>query len=427
MWHNRGHVAVVRLECPRCGARFQDARPFTGCPRCRAQGFPVNLAVATDLAALAHLKADGFPATPRGLWRFRVLLPVMGEHPVTLGEGATPLIHLERLGRRLGLPRLYAKDESQNPTWSYKDRLCAVAVTHAVESGARVVTVASSGNHGASTAAYAARAGLSCVIFALASTPRTMRTLMQAYGAAVVACPTPEARWSLMREGVERLGWYPTGGFQVPPVGSNPYGIEGYKTLACEIAEDLGWRAPDVVVVPSAYSDGLFGVYKGMAELRGLGLIDRVPKMVAAEPYGPLAAALEGALEVPEPVRGEGSVAFSIASRYGTYQGLRALRDSGGHGVQVTDEGILEAQRALAREEGVFVEPSSAAALTAVLQLVACKAVDPEQTIVLVLTSSGLKDPAASRAWLPEAPASGDDFDTLLRALRETYGLELHR
>jgi threonine synthase len=418
---------VARLECPRCGAQFQHAGPFTGCPRCLAQGLPVNLTVATDLRALAHLKAEGFPATPRGLWRFRALLPVTGAHPVTLGEGATPLIHLERIGRRLGLPRLYAKDESQNPTWSYKDRLCSVAVTHAVESGARVVTIASTGNHGASTAAYAARAGLPCVIFALASVPLTMKTLMQAYGAAVVACPTPEVRWALMRQGVERLGWYPTGGFQAPPIGSNPYGIEGYKTLACEIVEDLGSRAPDLVVVPSAYSDGLSGVYKGMAELRALGLVDHVPKMVAAEPYGPLTAALERTLEVPEPVRGEGSVALSIASRYGTYQGLRALRDSGGHGEQVTDEGILEAQRSLACEEGVFVEPSSAAALTAVMQLVARKAVDPEQTIVLVLTSSGLKDPAASRAWLPEVPASGDDFDGLLRVLRESYGLELHR
>ncbi|OGK96153.1 MAG: hypothetical protein A3D33_18070 [Candidatus Rokubacteria bacterium RIFCSPHIGHO2_02_FULL_73_26] len=417
---------MVRLECPRCGALYEDGRLFTGCPRCRAEHVPVNLAVKVDVARLAHLATEGFPATPRGLWRFRALLPVAGERPVTLGEGATPLIHLERVGRRLGLPRLYAKDESQNPTWSYKDRLCAVAVTHAVETGARVVTIASTGNHGASTAAYAARAGLPCVIFTLASVPATMKTLMQAYGAAVVACPTPEARWALMRQGIERLGWYPTGGFQAPPVGSNPYGIEGYKTLACEIAEDLGWRAPDLVVVPSAYSDGLWGIWKGMRELRALGLVADVPRMVAAEPYGPLAAALERALETPAPVRGEGSIAFSIATRYGTWQGLAALRESRGLGVQVTDEGIFEAQRALAREEGVFVEPSSAAALTAVMQLVARKAVDPEQTIVLVLTSSGLKDPGAPRAWLPEVPAAGDDFDALLGVLRERYGLELH-
>src|SRR5207249_1441686 len=239
---------------------------------------------------------------------------------------------------------LYAKDESQNPTWSYKDRLCATAVTHAVETGARVITISSTGDHGASTAAYAARAGLPCVIFTLASVPETMKTLMQAYGAAVVACPSSESRWDLMRQGIERFGWYPTSGFVTPPVGSNPWGVEGYKTIAYELAEDLGWTAPDVVA-----------------------------------------------------------------------------------GVRLTDEGVLEAQRALAREEGLYVEPSAAASLTAVIQLAARGALNAEQTIVVVLTSGGLKDPGASRAWLPPVPAADGDFGRLLTVLREAYGLALDR
>ncbi|HZF04575.1 MAG TPA: pyridoxal-phosphate dependent enzyme, partial [Patescibacteria group bacterium] len=326
------------------------------------------------------------------------------------------------------LPRLYAKDESQNPTWSYKDRLCATAVTHAVETGARVITISSTGNHGASTAAYAARAGLPCVIFTLASVPETMKTLMQAYGAAVVACPTSESRWELMRQGIERFGWYPTSGFVTPPVGSNPWGVEGYKTIAYEVAEDLGWTAPDVVVVPSAYSDGLYGIWKGWTELQTLGLVKHTPRMIAAEPFGPLAHALERGLEAPEPVDAPApSVAFSIASRYGTWQGLAALRESGGAGVRLTDEGVLEAQRVLAREEGLYVEPSSAASLTAVMQLAARGALDAEQTIVVVLTSGGLKDPGVSRAWLPPVPAAGGDFDRLLAVLRESYGLALDR
>ena len=181
---------VVGLECLRCHATFESGWHFTGCPRCREQGAAVNLTVTLDLSPLHGLTPDRLPAAPRGLWRFAAMLPVSGARPISLGEGATPLIHLERLGHRLGLPRLYAKDESQNPTWSYKDRLCAVAVTHAVETGARVITISSTGNHGASTAAYAARAGLPCVIFTLASVPDTMKTLMQAYGAAVVPCAT---------------------------------------------------------------------------------------------------------------------------------------------------------------------------------------------------------------------------------------------
>jgi len=420
---------VLGLECLRCRELFPADLRFSGCPGCREAGVTVNLSVKLDLTTLTGLPpgklAERDP--PRGLWRFRELMPVTGERPVTLGEGATPLVHLERLGRRLGLSRLYAKDESRNPTWSYKDRLCSVAVTHAVESGARVVTISSTGNHGASTAAYAARAGLACVIFTLESVPDTMKTLMQAYGAAVVACPTSESRWTLMRESVERLGWYPTSGFVLPPIGSNPYGIEGYKTIAYEIAEDLGWRAPDRLVVPSAYSDGLYGVWKGMTELRALGWIKDLPRMIAAEPFGPLAHALERKLDAPEAVEGGRSVAFSIASRYGTYQGLTALRDSRGAGVRITDEGLFEAQRALAREEGIFVEPSSATALTAVLQLYAQRAVDPDDLIVVVLTSGGLKDPGASRTWMREVPPAPPDLDGVLAVLRESYGLDLDR
>jgi threonine synthase len=419
---------VVGLQCLRCRARFSEPRLFTGCPSCRAQGVAVNLTVEYDLASLAAITPATFAPPRGGMWRFRRLLPVRAAAPVTLGEGGTPLVHLARLGNRLGLPKLYAKDESQNPTWSYKDRLCATAVTHAVEIGARVITISSTGNHGASTAAYAARAGVPCVIFTLASVPETMKTLMQAYGAAVVECATSEARWELMRQGVERFGWYPTSGFIAPPVGSNPWGVEGYKTIAYEIAEELGWTAPDVVIVPSAYSDGLYGIWKGWTELHALGVVKQTPKMIAAEPFGPLAHALERKLDAPEMVDAPSpSVAFSIASRYGTWQGLAALRQSGGAGVRLTDEGVLEAQRALAREEGLFVEPSAAAAMTAVMQLAARRALDPAQTIVIVLTSSGLKDPGTARTWLPPVPAAGNDFERLLGLLRESYGLALDR
>jgi threonine synthase len=415
---------VLGLECLRCHTRLEEpGGAFSGCARCRQDGVAVNFSVRLDLGPLAGLRPEALPTTPRGLWRYRAVLPVAAEHAVSLGEGATPLVPLTRLGRRLGLRRLFAKDESRNPTWSYKDRLCAVAVSHAVATGARVITISSTGNHGASTAAYAARAGRPCVIFTLASVPETMKTLMQAYGAAVVACPTAESRWRLMREAVERLGWYPTSGFVIPPIGSNPYGIEGYKTIAWEIAEDLGWAAPGVVMVPSAYSDGLYGIWKGWKELQALGLVKDVPRMIAAEPFGPLAHALERGLEAPEVVPGGASVAFSIASRYGTWQGLAALRESGGAGVRATDEGIAEAQRALGREEGLFVEPSSATALTAVMQLAARKALDPEQPVVVVLTSGGLKDPAASRTWLPPVPDAPEDLDGVLRVVREHYGL----
>ena len=415
---------VTELECLRCHAVYDDQRLFTGCPRCARQSVNVNLTVRSP-AAGGRLTPESVPAAPRSLWRFRRLLPLPDAEPVSLGEGATPLVPLARLGRRLGVPHLFAKDESQNPTWSYKDRLCSLAVTHAVATGARVITIASTGNHGASTAAYAARAGLPCVIFTMASVPDTMKTLMQSYGAAVVACATSEQRWSLMREGIERCGWYPTSGWVVPPIGSNPFGVEGYKTIAYEIAEDLGWTAPDVVAVPSCYSDGLFGIWKGWVELERLGLVKTRPRMLAAEPFGPLANALARGLETPERVLSGSSVAFSIASPYGTYQGLTALRESEGSGVPITDEGIFEAQRALASEEGLYAEPSAVVGLTAVMQEARAGRLDPDQRIVVVLTSGGLKDYGASRAWLPDVPAAGTDFAATLHTLEERYGLRL--
>jgi threonine synthase len=419
---------VVGLQCLRCRTRFDEPRLFAGCPRCRAEGVAVNLTVEYDLGPLTATGPLAFPAEPRGLWRFRALLPVRPERPLSLGEGDTPLVHLERLGARLGVPRLYAKVESQNPTWSYKDRLCALAIAHALELGAPAVTTSSTGNHGASTAAYAARAGLPCVLFTLDSVPETMKILMQAYGAAVVSCSTSEARWALMRQGVERLGWYPTSGYALPPVGSTPWGVEGHKTIAYEIAEALS-GAPAAVVVPSGYSDGLFGIWKGWSELAALGLVKQTPRMIAAEPYGPLAHALAAGLEAPGRVDPPGSsVAFSVASRYGTWQGLAALRQSDGLGVALTDEGILEAQRALSREEGIYAEPSSAAALAALMQLQSRGHDAPfhaDDAVVLVITSGGLKDPGASRAWLPEVPASGPDLDAVLATVRDHYGLAL--
>ena len=165
-----------------------------------------------------------------------------------------------------------------------------------------------------------------------------------------------------MRQGIERFGWYPTSGF-IAPAGRLQlrWGVEGYKTIAYESRRDLGWTAPDVVVVPSAYSDGLYGIWKGWTELQTLGLVKHTTALIAAEPFGPLATRWSASSAAPEIVEAPApSVAFSIASRYGTWQGLAALRDSGGAGVPADRRGHLRGQRALAREEGLYVEPSSA-------------------------------------------------------------------
>lgn len=418
--------AVTGLACVRCGGRYPLGPMYRGCPACEREARPANLAVAYDLDALRRTAdRDRFAARPRGLWRFHELLPVPWERRVSLGEGDTPLLHLDRLGAELGLDRLYAKDESRNPTWSYKDRLAALALAAAPSLGATCVVTASTGNHGAATAAYAARLALPCIVFTVASVPDTMKTLMQAYGAMLVALEDLFDRWKLMAHGVEHLSWYPTGNFTYPPVSSNPFGVEGYTTIAFEIAEALGWDVPEWVIVPTAFGDGLYGTYRGFVLLKELGFTERVPRMAAAEPIGPLADALARGLDYPEAVPGRPTIAFSIGAPVSTYQALAALRESGGRSVVVEDGELLEMQARLGALHGVYAEPSSVAAVVAARRLRETGAAGREDRVVAVLTSSGLKDYRASRRVLPEVPLIGPEWGELERVLGETYGYKV--
>lgn len=407
---------------------------LSGCPACLENGMKSNFTVKLDLSRLrsaSHRGVDSLmdSAAP-GVWRWRRLLPVHPRFQVSLGEGGTPLIRLNRFGRRIGVPNLYVKDESRNPTWSYKDRLCAVAVSNAVEFGAEVVTVSSTGNHGAATAAYAARAGLRCVVFTLASVPDVMKTLMQSYGAHVVALEVPLDRWRLMAAMAEEHGWYAVSGFQIPPIGSNPFGIEGYKTIAFETWADMG-AAPDWMVVPTAHGDGLTGIWKGWRELHELEYVEQTPKMVAAELNPSLEPAMQQGRPKPIPAKplptdGDDSVAappapttpaFSIDVPIGTQQTLTALRRSGGRAVSVPDDDLIALQRQLAADEGIYAEASSLASLAAVQRLAHEGAIGEDEVIVAVLTSTGLKDPGAAAAQLPDVPVIEADTKQLLETL----------
>lgn len=413
-----------QLACVRCDRRYPDpavALIGGGCPRCADEGVPANILPVLDLAGMDHLPVD---ATQPGLFRYRAMLPLTADTPaVSLGEGGTPVVDLPALAERSGVRAVFVKDESRNPTWSYKDRLAAVAVSKAVEVGAETVVVASTGNHGAAVAAYAARAGLRCVVLTLASVPETMKTLMQSYGADVVALQRPADRWSLMRELVATRGWMAMSGFANPPAGSNPYGVDGYKTIAYELVEQLS-RPPDVVVVPVAYGDGLAGIGRGFADLAAIGVIDRVPRLIAAEPFGPLADALASGAPVAGPVPVQPSVAFSTASPFGTQQSLAALRASGGTAFATPDdEEIMATQLQLAREAGVYLEASSVTAAVALGKAAAAGVVGGQDTVVIIGTSTGLKDVGATAARLPDVtviPPSVDALDDALAARTTT-------
>ncbi|RJF69399.1 pyridoxal-phosphate dependent enzyme [Rhodopseudomonas palustris] len=355
----------------------------------------------------------------RDLWRYGDLLPVDRSQSVSLGEGGSPLHRLDRLGEELGLLHLFGKDETRNPTWSFKDRLACLAVSSAKAMGAQVIVSSSSGNAGAAAAAYAAKAGLRCVVFTFKGTSGPMLTQMRAYGATVIACDHKDDRWTLMEHAVRHYGWFPTSPFFGPVVGSNPYGIEGYKTLAYEIVEQLDWQVPDWCVLPVCYGDALLGMWRGFEDMLSFGWIDRMPRMVAAETYGSIAAALDDGTDSPPDIaKREDSIAVSINATRGTYQSLDIVRRSNGAAVTTGNDELLRWLDLLARREGLFVEASTAAALAAVDQLRKSGTITRDQLVVTLLTASGLKDPGTAASAQGEVLALPGNIEEAIAMLQ---------
>lgn len=405
------------LRCPRCATERDEQDAFSVCARCLGEGHHVNPFPVYDWAGVDTTPQAG----RRGVFAWQQALPVGPDAvPVSLGEGDTPLVRLSRVPEALDVGELWIKDESRNPTWSYKDRLISVAVTKARESGVSTVAVASTGNHGAAAAAYAARAGMECIVLTLASVPTTMKTLMQSYGARVVALEDPRDRWALLGEGVRERGWTPLSGFVDPPAGSNPFGIEGYKSIAYEIVRDLG-RAPSHVVVPVAYGDGLTGILRGFQDLQDWGRIDELPRLVAAEPLGPYTHALEHGFRPGHRLEARPSVAFSITTPVATYQGYEALSRTHGAGGVASDEEIMRTQLDLAAAEGLYLEASSAITLTVLPELVKTGELRPDSDVVLIGTSTGLKDVGATAELLEPVRRIGPslaELDAVIGASR---------
>jgi threonine synthase len=404
------------LRCIRCERHYPLTAYARGCAACETEGVGANLTVAYE--ALPALARPATPSTDRSMWRFDALLHARALDAVTLGEGGTPLVPVPRLG----LGNLYLKDETRNPTWSFKDRLASGAVTMAKRLGARVIASSSSGNAGAAAAAYAAKAGLPCVICTYAQAAGPMIAQMQSYGALLVSAPTSADRWRLIAAGVREYGWYPASVYYGPAVGSNPFGVEGYKTIAYEIAESLGWRAPDWCVLPVCYGDSLYGMWKGFDEMRRLGWTASVPRFVAAEVSGSISAAMaSGVAMPPAQTLAAPSVATSIGAQQGTHQALAALRASNGVARRVADADILAWRSRLARREGIFAEISAAATLPAIDGLRRDGTIADDASVVALLTAPGLKDAPTDA---PRAPRVSGDLAEAMRVLKEHYGFD---
>jgi threonine synthase len=337
-----------------------------------------------------------------------------------MGEGGTPLIILPGAADWLGFDgELYIKNESLNPTGSHKDRLNLCTVSAAVAVGAPGIVVASSGNHGAAASAYAARAGLPCVLFITEGTAGHIQRWVSAYGTAVVPVAR-EARRPLMRELVQRAGFHPTSNITETHTG-HPFGPEGYKTIAYELYQQLGGRVPAAVFVPTAYAELFYGVWLGFKELYALGRADRRPEMIACEPAS--AAPLRQALQANVPVAhvdGRPTHAYSISVNENSYRGVLAVQESEGMAVAVTDVEMAEAQQLLARN-GLWSEFSGAAGLAALRQL-AAEGAKFDGPVVCLMTSGGFKDQHDPYFNIPPVKP---DWNAVRQMLRERYNLAL--
>ncbi|MBD1547815.1 threonine synthase [Roseibium aggregatum] len=375
--------------CVRCGCCYPSdiAIDSRGCPACRDET-PANLRV------IEHNVADaaGCKSLP-SLWRYSDCLPCPVEFAVSLGEGLTPLLEAPAIGAELGLSRLWIKNESHNPTWSHKDRFSSVAVSVARMQGARIVATASSGNAGASLAAYASRAGLTCIVATFAGAAGPMLAQIRKTGATVVPFANKTDRWDFIAEGVELHGWFATSPFRAPVVGSHPVGIEGYKTLAYEIVEQMGGNVPDWCVLPVCYGDALAGLWQGFKGLYEQRAIARLPRLVAAEVHGSLTAALAGTGDgIPDMKAEFASLAISIGATRSTFQALIALRQSDGLAVPISNEGLIRLQERLAEREGIFAELASVTPLAAIAMLRRRNVIAANDRVVAIATASGLKD-----------------------------------
>jgi threonine synthase len=375
------------FKCLECARTFSASEIKYVCLNCGG-----NLDVLYDYEQIARRVSQSTLAADRNftIWRYRALLPIAESAPVPpLSVGWTPLYDAPRLAAEFGVRQLLVKDDGRNPTASFKDRPSALAVVKAQEIGAMVATTASSGNAGAALAGMCASVGMKSVIFVPATTPAAKVAQLQIYGATVVLVEgSYEQACELCLAASERFDWYQR------TTGYNAFTAEGKKTAAFEIAEQLNWQVPDRVIVGVGDGNIIGGLWKGFCDLRQLGWIDRLPKLTGVQAAGaaPLVAAVNGD-GVIRPVEGK-TIADGINvgdPRDGT-RAIRAMRDSGGGAIAVSDEEIIAAIPRLAQTTGVFSEPGAAAAFAGFAKLRESGAIQSDESVVLVITGSGLKD-----------------------------------
>jgi threonine synthase len=406
---------VSHVECSICRARHDAARFLTVCERCGQM-----LVVRYDLArAASSVTKEALRSRPPGMYRFRELTPLDdAEVLVTLGEGGTPLILLPRLAAYLGLSHVWGKDEGQNPTGTFKARGLGMTITRNRTLGARGFIIPSAGNAGGAAAVYGARAGLPVAVIVPRGTPPAAIAEALIAGAHVFTIEGSIATaGKIVARVAPRIGWADLSTLK------EVYRLEGKKTMGLELAEQMGWTMPDVLLYPTGGGTGLLGIPKAYEELRAMGWLDgALPRIVAVQ--------AEGCAPVPRAFR-EGAetttawenptthaAGLRVPSPFAGRQMLQVLRETGGDAIAVSESAIVDAQRLLARLEGLWTAPEAAALIAALIEMKERRAVTAETRVVLVLTGTGFKcDPPSLSA---PADLSGSDdaiVEQVVRAL----------
>ena len=355
------------------------------------------------------LTRESLTRRPATLWRYHEMLPVRDPSSITsLGEGMTPLLPLPRYGARIGVPRLLMKDEGLTPTGTFKARGAAVGVSRAAELGVTGVAMPTNGNAGAAWAAYAARAGMNCLIAMPVTAPAINRAECIAAGAELYLVDGLIGDAGRLINAAVRART----GYQEVSTLKEPYRLEGKKSMGYEIAEQLDWQIPNVILYPAGGGVGLIGIYKALREMQQLAWIgDRLPRLVAVQAEGcaPIVRAFEAGADVSEPFPDPHTVAFGITvpKALGDFLVLDAVRATGGTAVAVSDADLLAEQRHLAAHEGTFICLEGAACMTAAAQLRESGFISVDDTVVVLNTGTGLKYPEAIGVDVPVLPVDG--------------------
>jgi threonine synthase len=381
---------MIVQKCIGCGKKYTVDEIVYSCKRC---GDLLEIEYDYDLLE-AKLKKSNWQKLPLSVWRYKDLMPIRDPSKiVSLSEGGTGLHPCQRLANLLRVKHLYVKNEGENPTGSFKDRGMTVGVTKAVELNAQTVICASTGNTSASLAAYAARAGLQCIVI-IPSGKIAQGKLAQAmvYGAKVVQIRGnfDQALNMVLELSEEHREVYLLNSI-------NPFRVEGQKSLAYEICDQLNGTPPDRVMVPVGNAGNISAIWKGFTEFHKLGLIDKLPKMtgIQAEDAAPIARAIKNGKDEIVPIKEPETIATAIriGAPVSWKKAIRAIRESGGTAETVTDKEILEAQKMLARTEGLFVEPASASSIAGLKKMFEAGKIDKNEVVVCIATGHGLKDP----------------------------------